>query len=77
MPTELETKQEQLASVRAAIAKIESHGQGYMITDGTLSRQLTRANLKQLYAREQTLAREVARLSSSGGGMQVNYGYPK
>lgn len=72
MPTELEIKQEQLASVRAAIQKIEEHGQAYMIQDGGAQRQLTRANLKQLYAREAALERQVSRLA--GGGVGVTYG---
>ena len=72
MPTELETKQQQLAVVREAITKIETHGQSYMIQDGGAQRQLTRGNLKELYAREARLEQQVARLER--GGLGVSYG---
>lgn len=74
MPTPLEVKTQQLEEVRAAISKIVTHGQAYMVQDGGAQRQLTRANLKQLQEREASLEREVARLSGVGGGM--NYGMP-
>lgn len=73
MPTELETKQNQLASVREAIASIETHGQSYTIMDGGSQRQLTRGNLKELYAREKSLERQVAVLLR-GGGIGISYG---
>lgn len=75
MPTTLETKQQQLEEVRAAISKILTHGQAYTVMDGGAQRQLTRANLKQLEAREAQLERQVDRLTR--GGMSVNYGMPK
>lgn len=75
MPTILETKQEQLEEVRAAISKILTHGQSYTIMDGGAQRILTRANLKVLQEREKQLEREVDRLTR--GGIGVNYGMPK
>lgn len=75
MPTEIETKQQQLESVRKAITAIETHGQSYLVMDGGAQRMLTRGNLKELYAREKYLEQQVARLSR--GGMAVNYGMPK
>lgn len=75
MPTSLETKQEQLAEVRAAISKILTHGQTYQIMDGGAQRSLTRANLRELYARERQLEFDVTRLER--GGIGVNYGMPK
>ena len=55
MASELETKLLQLESVRNAIAAIEAHGQSYQIMDGGAQRMLTRANLRELYAREDRL----------------------
>lgn len=72
MATELETKTLQLDSVRAAIAAIEAHGQSYQIMDGGAQRLLTRANLRELYAREDRLEKQIARLSR--GGIGVTYG---
>lgn len=72
MATTIEQKQAQLESVRDAIAKIEAHGQHYQMMDGAAQRTLTRANLKELYAREQRLEREIARMGA--GGIGVSYG---
>jgi len=72
MATELETKLLQLESVRNAIAAIEAHGQSYQIMDGGAQRMLTRANLRELYAREDRLEKQVARLMR--GGVGVTYG---
>ncbi len=59
------TTAEQLASVQAAIAKVESGAQAYS-EDG---RSLTRADLATLYAREERLLTRQQREQSSGGGM--------
>lgn len=75
MPTTLEIKQTQLAEVRAAISKIITHGQAYQIMDGGAQRQLTRASLRDLQARERELERDVARLER--GGIGVSYGMPR
>lgn len=75
MPTLLETKQQQLEEVRAAISKILTHGQSFMIMDGGAQRQLNRANLKNLQEREKKLELEVDRLTN--GGIRVNYGMPR
>lgn len=75
MPTLLETKQQQLEEVRAAITKILTHGQSYQIMDGSAQRLLTRANLKTLQDMERKLELDVARLER--GGIGVNYGMPK
>lgn len=72
MASELETKQLQLESVRNAIAAIEMHGQSYQIMDGGAQRMLTRANLRELYAREDRLEKQIDRLSR--GGVGVSYG---
>lgn len=72
MPTELETKTLQLESVRSAIAAIEAHGQSYQIMDGGAQRMLTRANLRELYAREDRLEKQIVRLAR--GGIGVTYG---
>ena len=60
--------EQQLASVQAAIAAIESGAQSYSI----LGRTVTRANLKELYAREAHLEAKIAR--ANRGGMRVTYG---
>jgi hypothetical protein len=70
--TELETKRQQLAEVRAAISAILTRGQSYMVSDGGAQRQLTRANLRALQEREKALELEVSRLSR--GGIGINYG---
>jgi uncharacterized protein involved in exopolysaccharide biosynthesis len=78
--TLLETKRAQLAEVQAAISTIITRGEMYLIQDGGAMRQLKRANLNYLQARETKLEREVAALerAESGRGMlQVNYGMPK
>lgn len=59
------TTAEQLTSVQAAIAKVESGAQAYA-EDG---RSLTRADLSTLYAREETLLGRQAREATTGGRM--------
>lgn len=44
----------QLEAVQAAIAKVLA-GQSYQISDGGMTRQVTRANLAELEARERRL----------------------
>jgi cell division protein FtsB len=73
MPTLLETKQQQLADVRTAISAVLTRGQSHMIMDGGAQRQLVRANLAQLQARERQLETEVSRLEA--GGIRVNHGF--
>jgi uncharacterized protein involved in exopolysaccharide biosynthesis len=73
----LDQKLAQLAEVRAAITAILTRGQSHMLQDGGAQRQLTRANLAALEAREKRLEAEVAaleRAEANGGGMRVNYG---
>jgi hypothetical protein len=53
---------DQLASVQAAIAKIEGGGQD-VTYDG---KRNTRADLKTLYAREDVLLRQIARAANGG-----------
>lgn len=72
MATLLETKQAELAEVKAAISAILTRGQSYQIQDGGAMRMLTRANLKPLQDREAKLELEVQRLER--GGITVNYG---
>lgn len=74
MATTLEEKQQQLAEVRQAISAVLLRGQSFIIMDGGMQRQLTRANLKQLQERERQLETEVARMER--GGIGVNYGMP-
>lgn len=57
------TYSEQLDEVQAAITKIESGAQSYT---GTSGRQLTRADLKTLYDREERLLQKVQRETSGG-----------
>jgi len=68
------TYQEQLESVQAAIARIEEGGQSYSLSTNTGSRQVTRANLSELYRREKELRGLVAR--QERGGMRVFGGTP-
>ena len=49
------TYTEQLASVQAAIARIEAGNQSYTISAGAASRSASRADLKALYDREKYL----------------------
>ena len=74
MATTLEEKQQQLSEVRQAISAVLLRGQSYIIMDGNMQRQVTRANLKQLQERERQLETEVARMER--GGIGVNYGMP-
>lgn len=74
----LDTKLAQLEEVRKAISAILTRGQAHVIADGGASRQLTRANLAQLEAREKRLEDEVAaleRAENGGGKLKVNYGF--
>jgi phage-related minor tail protein len=64
------TYQEQLESVQAAIADIETKGQ----TVDVNGRTLTRADLRTLYQREAQLRRLVDR--ESRGGIRVRRGVP-
>lgn len=57
---------EQLEEVQAAIATIEGGAQSYTF----YNRQVTRANLADLYRREQRLRVQVARESRGGIRMQ-------
>lgn len=66
------TYQEQLESVQAIIAQIESGGQAYTIDN----RSLTRADLLSLYTREKYLRAMTAR-EARGGGVRVRYGTPQ
>lgn len=61
-----EDPQTQLTRVQTAIAAIEEGGQDVTYGD----RRVTMADLKTLYAREQSLIRQVAR-NARGGGMRV------
>jgi hypothetical protein len=74
MATTLEEKQQQLSEVRQAISAVLLRGQAFIIMDGNMQRQVTRANLKQLQERERQLEVEVARMER--GGIGVNYGMP-
>lgn len=56
------TLAEQLDSVQAAIAAIEFGGQSYAIA----GRTYTRANLKELYDREERLHRKIANETTHG-----------
>lgn len=51
----MSTYTEQLASVRAAMAKIETNGQRYEIHDGGSGRMVERAAYADLAERERTL----------------------
>lgn len=62
----VKTTLEQLESVQAAIEKIETEAQSYSIKD----RELARANLKDLYAREKVLLARYNR-EQRGGGIRV------
>lgn len=57
------TLAEQLASVQAAIAEIESGAQSITAEDG---RSLTRASLPALYAREKSLLNRIAHENTHG-----------
>jgi hypothetical protein len=72
----VKTYTEQLESVQNAIAQIEAHGQSYQIMDGGSQRMLTRANLKDLYARE-TWLRKMADKEANGGGIRYSVGVPR
>lgn len=61
----------QLERVQAAIAAIEGGAQSYSIG----SRSLTRANLSELYEREERLLGKVAR-ETRGGGIRVRLATP-
>lgn len=74
MATTLEEKQQQLSEVRQAISAVLLRGQSYIIMDGGMQRQVTRANLRFLQEREAKLELEVSRLER--GGIGVNYGMP-
>ncbi len=63
------TYAEELVLVQTAIANILQTGQSYAIE----GRSLTRANLNDLYARENFLQHAIARSSSTSG---VMYGVP-
>ena len=66
------TYAEQLESVQAAIAKIESGAQAYSGSGKSLSR----ADLGTLYQREQWLRGKVARESRGSGGIRVRFTEP-
>lgn len=72
----IQTNTEKLEQVQAAIAKIECGAQSYTIGEGGASRQVTRANLSDLYQREKELLWLVSR-EQNGGGIRVSYGMPK
>ena len=74
MATTLEEKQQQLSEVRQAISAVLLRGQAFIIMDGGMQRQVTRANLRYLQERESKLEVEVSRLER--GGIGVNYGMP-
>ncbi len=73
------TTADQLASVQAAIAAVESTGQAYTMPDGTMVRK---ADLLTLYQREAALrgrAAAEAGQGSGGGGLvriPVSFGRP-
>lgn len=71
----IKTYAEQLESVQAAIAKIEADGQAYGMGKGGVSLSLTRANLAELYRREERLQALVAR-EQRGGGIGVRFVTP-
>ncbi len=66
----VQTYAEQLEQVQAAIRAIEMGCQSYTIDN----RQLTRANLADLYKREERLRTLAAR--EARGGMRVRYAVP-
>jgi hypothetical protein len=63
MATELETAQQQLIDVRAAISGVLQSGQAYSV----MGRSFTKADLAQLREMESDLIARVARLSASRG----------
>ena len=71
------TYSEQLAAVQAVIAEVETYGQSATGPEGG---QLTRADLRTLYARENTLrplvAREAAATSGRRGRRRISYVVP-
>ncbi len=62
------TYAEQLAEVRAAISKVLTSGQSYEISDGGMTRTVTRANLEWLNMREATLIPLAAQEESGRSG---------
>lgn len=68
--TELETAQEQLANVRAAITAVLKGGQSYTI----FGRQMNRGDLRELRRMESDLVTRVGRLCR--GGLRVQRVYP-
>lgn len=68
------TYQEQLDKVRAAINAVLEHGQTFSHDSGGHRRQITRADLADLEAREKRLIPLVAR--EKVGGITVRYGVP-
>jgi hypothetical protein len=68
--TELETAQQQLTDVRAAITAVLKSGQSYTI----FNRQMNRGDLKELRNMERDLLTKVSRLQN--GGIRVQRVYP-
>lgn len=66
--------QTQLENIQTAIARIEDGGQAYSISTSTGSRQVTRADLGELYIREDRLRRIVAR--EARGGIRITGATP-
>jgi hypothetical protein len=68
----IKTYAEQLESVQAAIAKIESGAQAYEIAVDGSQRRLTRGDLKTLYEREARLRPLAARESRGRRGIGIS-----
>lgn len=67
----LQTTTEQLERVQAAIAKIESGGQSYTVQGAGGGVTYTRADLAELYKREERLLAQLNRENASSSGMRV------
>jgi hypothetical protein len=65
------TKQEELDQINLAISAIYAGGQSYTINSGGASRQVTRANLKELLARKEELEDDIAAQTSGGAGIRI------
>lgn len=68
----LEQLESRLKSVRSAINHIENNGQETELQVGTNRRSIVRGNLKDLYAQEKYLIRQIDRMQGSG----LTYGIP-
>lgn len=66
----------QLESVQAAIEAIEGGAQSYTIQTATGSRTVQRANIAELYRREERLRPKAAR-EARGSGLRIRYGTPR